>query len=97
MPMETYILVAHEVIPCPDPREWGRFMEDNNARTVKQEIVMSKEHDGQVVREVTVSTVFLGLDHNWYRGRPILFETMTFGGRRERPEDLLNNACIHKE
>ena len=30
----------------------------------------------------SVSTVFLGMDHNWRReGPPILFETMVFGGR----------------
>jgi hypothetical protein len=30
---------------------------------------------------VTVSTVFLGLDHNFFdEGPPILFETMIFGG-----------------
>ena len=30
---------------------------------------------------VQVSTVFLGIDHNWTgQGRPILFETMVFGG-----------------
>lgn len=27
-----------------------------------------------------VSTVFLGLDHNYFGGEPILFETMIFGG-----------------
>jgi hypothetical protein len=27
-----------------------------------------------------VSTVFTGLDHNWGRGDPLLFETMIFGG-----------------
>jgi hypothetical protein len=27
-----------------------------------------------------VSTVFLGLDHQWGEGDPILFETMIFGG-----------------
>lgn len=25
-----------------------------------------------------VSTVFLGMDHNWYGGEPLLFETMVF-------------------
>jgi hypothetical protein len=30
---------------------------------------------------VRVSTVFLGLDHNYLgRGKPLLFETMVFGG-----------------
>ncbi|QQX80814.1 hypothetical protein JK628_02780 [Shewanella sp. KX20019] len=33
---------------------------------------------------VRVSTVFLGLDHNWYdNGKPIIFETMVFGGIRD--------------
>lgn len=31
------------------------------------------------VGEDVVSTVFLGLDHDWSGTRPILFETMTFG------------------
>lgn len=32
------------------------------------------------VNGVRVSTVFLGLDHSWGSGPPILFETMIFGG-----------------
>lgn len=31
------------------------------------------------VGENEVSTVFLGLDHSWGDGPPVLFETMTFG------------------
>ncbi len=30
---------------------------------------------------VTVSTVFLGLNHNWGDGEPLLYETMVFGGK----------------
>jgi len=33
--------------------------------------------------EISVSTVFLGLDHSFGYGPPVLFETMIFGG----PED----------
>jgi hypothetical protein len=29
---------------------------------------------------VQVSTVWLALDHNWRGGRPLIFETMIFGG-----------------
>jgi hypothetical protein len=29
---------------------------------------------------VSVSTVFLGMDHAWGGGQPLLFETMVFGG-----------------
>lgn len=32
------------------------------------------------IGKARVSTVFLGLDHNFQRGEPILFETMIFGG-----------------
>jgi hypothetical protein len=32
------------------------------------------------IGHVRVSTVFLGLDHNFHGGEPILFETMIFGG-----------------
>ena len=31
--------------------------------------------------EVLISTVFLGLDHSWNGGEPLLFETMIFGGK----------------
>lgn len=33
-----------------------------------------------------VSTVWLGLDHNWGDGDPILFETMSFGGGEAQNE-----------
>lgn len=32
-----------------------------------------------VVGDIVVSTVWLGLDHGFVAGRPIIFETMTFG------------------
>lgn len=35
----------------------------------------------QVSSEITVSTVFLGLDHRWFgEGPPIVFESLVFGG-----------------
>ena len=34
-----------------------------------------------VARTGTVSTVFLGIDHNFGEGKPLLFETMVFGGK----------------
>ena len=33
-----------------------------------------------------VSTVWLGVDHNWGGGQPILFETMVFGGGEEQDQ-----------
>ena len=49
---------------------WGRFMENHQARRV----------DKDCIGDVEVSTVFLGLDHQYGSGPPILFETMVFGG-----------------
>jgi hypothetical protein len=37
----------------------------------------------QVSPEVKVSTVFLGINHQFRLGRPLLFETMIFGGPRD--------------
>lgn len=51
---------------------WGRSMADIERRTV------AKSRDEE--REIAVSTVFLGINHNYLDGPPILFETMIFGG-----------------
>ncbi len=50
--------------------EWGRWFETANR------IVGATE----ITSQTRVSTVFLGIDHGWDRGPPILFETMIFGG-----------------
>lgn len=36
--------------------------------------------EDEMIGDVRVSTVFLGLDHSFGSGRPLLFETMVFGG-----------------
>lgn len=48
---------------------------------------MFNDHEKKVVgrnrdeeRDITVSTVFLAFDHGWEPGKPVLFETMVFGG-----------------
>lgn len=33
---------------------------------------------------VSVSTVYLGLDHGWMQPAPVLWETMVFGGEHDR-------------
>jgi len=40
---------------------------------------------------VCVSTVFLGLDYNFSGGKPILYETMVFGG--EYDQDIMQRYC----
>lgn len=36
---------------------------------------------------VRISTVFLGLDHGWGDGPPVLYETMIFGGPMDQEQD----------
>jgi hypothetical protein len=48
--------------------EWSRAFADTAARTIKTDLV-----DGALV-----STVWLGLDHSFGDGRPMIFETMVF-------------------
>jgi hypothetical protein len=68
-----YILKEHETIPEDDVLVWGEWFEKAN-RVVKQT---------QVADGVEVSTVFLGLDHSFGSGKPLLFETMIFGGSKD--------------
>jgi hypothetical protein len=64
-----YILAGKTPVECKDILTWGRWFEKAERHVGKT------EQDG-----ITVSTVFLGLDHNYGEGPPVLFETMIFGG-----------------
>lgn len=57
---------AKEPVKC-DLMEWSNMFE-NDDRRVAFDAIEGKE----------VSTVFLGLDHNYFGGKPLLFETMVF-------------------
>lgn len=52
----------------PDVIKWGRWFE-----TAKRHVANTQ------VGPLWVSTVFLGLDHSFGSGPPVLFETMLFG------------------
>ena len=72
-----YILMGHEPCHVVDMLAWviwmGEHVED---RVVARDVLMPAG--------IIVSTVFLGLDHNWNLGRPMLFETMVFGGTMDK-------------
>jgi hypothetical protein len=53
----------------PDLLKWAAWFETGDRK------IAAREENG-----VRVSTVFLGLDHQWGDGPPLLFETMIFGG-----------------
>jgi hypothetical protein len=58
---------------------WGRWFEDHQSERVVARTELSPQ--------VFVSTVFLGLDHNFFGdGPPILWETMIFGGSLDQDQ-----------
>jgi hypothetical protein len=63
-----YILNGHDAVIEPDIRTWSKWMQATNTHVAKDEL------NGYLV-----STVFLGLDHNFTSGgKPQLFDTMVF-------------------
>ena len=71
---DKYILDEHgSPVPEPDLHKWEKWLEKSDRHIARDEI-----------GDVTVSTVFLGIDHSWGDGDPILFETMIFGGKHDQ-------------
>jgi len=69
--MDKYYILKDQKIVAVDLTTWAKWLEKNNAnRHVKDE----------KIGDVRVSTVFLGLDHQWGDGPPLLFETLVFEG-----------------
>ena len=65
-----YILDGHTPILVADGLTWGRWFE-----TADRHVAWTQ------VGDVHVSTIFLGLDHNYgWEGPPLLYETLVFGG-----------------
>jgi hypothetical protein len=73
---ERYILDAnHNPVVCDDLFKWARWFETADRR------VAHDMDEGEGAERIRVSTVFLGLDHNFAEvGPPVLWETMVFGG-----------------
>lgn len=79
---DRYILHGTTPVACADLMAWGHWLESN-----KRHVDLTTLPDGSYV-----STVFLGLDHSWERHlgrpyRPVLFETMVFGGPNNETMD----------
>lgn len=64
-----YVLRDGMPVLEPDLFKWGRWLQTADR-------AVAKDTHG----EVDVSTVFLGLDHSFGQGPPVLWETMVFGG-----------------
>jgi len=73
-----YILVNEEPIEIDDLIVWAKWFEAANRQLARTE-----------VNGVSISTVFLGIDHSFSYaddGLPVLWETLVFGGK-------LNGEC----
>lgn len=66
---DKYILEKQMPVPCSDLLKWGRWMQKSDRHVAYMEI-----------NGVRISTIFLGLDHSFGNGDPVLFETAVFGG-----------------
>lgn len=79
---DKYILDANgNPQPC-DLETWAKWFE-------KAQRHVAIDNIGKVV----VSTIFLGLDHSFGQGKPVLWETMIFGG----PHDQYMDRYTSKE
>ena len=70
-----YILEGKKHKPV-DLMAWARWFEN------------AERHIGSTTKgDVHVSTVFLGVDHSFGDGAPLLYETMIFGGEHDQYQD----------
>jgi hypothetical protein len=73
----AYYILSNKVPMAVDMWTWANWLEKNEQR-VSRTVINSK---------CDVSTVFLGLDHNFNEtGDPLLFETMIFGGPMDQEQ-----------
>ena len=74
-----YILDEHgEPVPVHDVVTWGRWFERAGKLGLR---TVSKDRDeGDPANVVEISTVFLGVDHQFGLGPPMLWESLVFGG-----------------
>lgn len=65
-----YVLQGKLAVPVPDMETWAARFDHKNKHVAETQ-----------VGGIWISTVFLGIDHNYYTdGLPILFETVAFRG-----------------
>jgi len=68
-------------VEAPDVITWAKWFQDAERHVAKE-----------TIGEAEVSTVFLGVDHNWGDGPPILWETMVFGGPLDQEQDRCSGS-----
>jgi len=59
-------------------REYTKWLDKNPTKKAVRQEEIGKSY---------VSTVFLGLDHGYKQGIPVLYETMIFGGKHDQYQE----------
>ena len=72
---DKFILKGHMAVPA-NLMTWARWFETADRKVANDRI-----------GDIRVSTVFLGVDHNFDGGPPLLFETMIFGGPHDEYQE----------
>jgi len=73
-----YVLNGRQPIRYENALEWAEIFEKSKDRVVARSMGLG----------MRISTVFLGLDHNYgISGDPLLFETMVFGGPHDQDQE----------
>lgn len=88
MSLELYY--DRDAVPVPMQR-WSELYGDMANRRVRFTKIVSRTDPG---RAFDVSTVWLGLDHNWGGGPPLIFETMVFAAGDLRDLDCRRYATL---
>lgn len=76
---DKYILVDGVPVAEPDVLKWAEWFEKADRKVAHARI-----------SNVDISTVFLGMDHAFGGGEPILFEAMIFGGKHDEYQERLS-------
>jgi len=71
-----YLIKDKKPYPVDDAKEWAEGFDRMDAIVEKTDIA-----------GIHISTVFLGIDHSYGQGPPLLFETMIFGGEHDMYQD----------
>lgn len=96
-----YILDGKTVVPCDDLETWGRWMEIKGARNVAktglEPYSLLRKMLPFIQFRPWVSTVFLGLDHSFDDGPPLLFETMAFDSQHNELDGYTRRCSTWEE
>jgi hypothetical protein len=85
--MSWYILTADNQPVAVSVREASKWIEENPTKKQIGFDILQDENGN----EISVSTVFLGLDHSWDNQGLILWKTMIFGGINDEYEERYNS------